>query len=127
MDAFASTTSNKSIFASSDCSDNGQSVQVTVPQSGLVEVLAVVTMQANSNIVNACVNGTRVLSTNSLSQTTLYTVPGSTSGTSTAAMADWLKLFLAPGPTTIQLSFDIDGGGSAATIHDQKLIVRRST
>lgn len=125
LDSFAGTDSNLSIFDSTNCSTPGQSVNITVPPSGLVEVMAVASLQANSNTINACINSTKVLSTTNLSATTLYTQVGSMTGTTTAASAEWLKFWLTPGSNqAITLNFDLDGGGSAPTVHDQKLIVR---
>lgn len=125
LDSFAGTESNLSVFASTNCSAPGVSVDVTVPPSGLVEVMAVASLQANSNTLNACVNSTKVLSTTQLVATTLYTQVGSTTGTTNAANAEWLKFWFTPGSNqSITLNFDLDGGGSTPTVHDQKLIVR---
>lgn len=125
LDSFAGTESNLSVFASTNCSAPGVTVDVTVPPSGLVEVMAVASLQANSNTLNACINSTKVLSTTQLVATTLYTMVGSTTGTTTAANAEWLKFWFTPGSNqAITLNFDLDGGGSTPTVHDQKLIVR---
>lgn len=124
LQTYAATSNAKNVFSSTDCSTDGVKVDVQVPPSGLVEVMAVATMQANSNTVNACINGQKVLSTNALSPTKLHTVRGSSTGATTANNAEWLTRFLPPGPASIQLQFDLDGGGSAPTVQDQKLLVR---
>jgi hypothetical protein len=124
LHTFASTDLTKGIFSSSDCAEDGVKVDFTVPPSGLVEVMAVVSMQASSNTVNACINGQKVMSTTLLSPTTLYTKRGSMTGTTTANDAEWLVRFLPPGPASMQLQYDLDGGGSAPSIHSQKLLVR---
>lgn len=124
LQTYAASQNDVGVFSSTDCSIEGVEVPVTVPPSGLVEVMAVVSMKASSNTVNACINGQRVLSTNSLTPVTLHTVRGSTTGTQTANQAEWIARFLPPGPATIQLQFDLDGSGSPPLVDDQKLLVR---
>ena len=124
LKTYAATENDLGIFSTTDCSVEGVEVPVTVPPSGLVEVMAVVTMKASSNTVNACINGQRVMSTNSLTPVTLHTVRGSTIGTTTPNQAEWIARFLPPGPASIQLQFDLDGSGSAPLVQDQRLLVR---
>jgi flagellar capping protein FliD len=117
-------------FATSCSATTLASVTVTVPASGLVEVMASASMQIQGRaaLAQACVNvpgssPLQVLETNSLVAQTRYTQQGSTAGTTSVNNAAWIPFSAAPGPLTITLTGGHTAGGSAA-FTNRRLLVR---
>ena len=105
-------------------------VTVTVPPSGLVEVLASATLQTQGGapLAQVCINvpgsaALQVLESNSLAGETRYAQQGSTLGTTSVNLAEWIPFSAAPGSRTITLSGGHTGGGTAA-FTNRKLLVR---
>jgi hypothetical protein len=114
---------------SGPCTSTGvtiSTVNVTVPPSGLVEVMASVEMHANSNTASVCLVSSAgadlIFSTASATFVTFYT--DASGGTTTPSAAEWIPLWLSPGAQTITLRGALTGGGSATPFQDRKLLVR---
>jgi hypothetical protein len=105
------------------------SVTVTVPASGLVEVLASARLQiASAPLAQVCVNvpgfaALQIMESNSVGGETRYTAHGSTTGTTVSTDAEWLPFFVTPGTRTITLTGGHTGGGTS-TFSNRELLVR---
>jgi hypothetical protein len=106
------------------------SVTVTVPPSGIVEVLASATLQAQGGapLAQVCINvpgssALQVMESNSIGGETRFSLHNSTLGTTSANLAEWIPFVAAPGSRTITLSGGHTGGGTAA-FTNRKLLVR---
>ncbi|MEX2108089.1 MAG: hypothetical protein WD827_04290 [Solirubrobacterales bacterium] len=108
----------------------GPSVTVTVPGSGLVEVLARTTFQTAGNVLKACIvmdNSLviQVMSSNSLSAETRWTVPDVEAGTPTEELAQWIPIFTSPGAHTFKLNYGKTGiNPGTIQVTNRLLIVR---
>lgn len=129
------TAGPESLFSPEMCSSgavSGPSVTVNVPASGFVEVLARVQFQTVvGNSLSACVvQDTNVLfqalSSTSVSAETRYTQQNSTSGTTTAGLAEWIPVFTTPGNHTFELTFGRSGGGSSTNQVTNRLLLVRA-
>jgi hypothetical protein len=126
--ATSSVDPGQTTAVATSCTTLLTSVTLTVPPSGYVEVLAKVDLRANSNTAIVCVAATgipsqQIMSTNSLTFETRYTVRGSTSGTTLESAVEWLPFFVTPGALTIS----IYGGhtiSNNATFENAVLLVR---
>jgi hypothetical protein len=107
-------------------------VTVTVPAGGFVEVLARVQFQTvGGNTLSACLvqDGgapTALLASSSLVAETRYTQAGSASGTTTAALAEWIPIFTTSGAHTFELSYGRTGGGSGTNQVTSRLLLVRA-
>ncbi len=110
---------------------SGPSVTVTVPASGFVEFLATVQFQTvGGNSLSACVledsgSAVTVMSSASVTPETRYSLPNSTTGTATAALAQWTPVFTTPGVHTFKLVFGRTGLNSGVNqVSSRQLLVR---
>jgi hypothetical protein len=130
------TAGAQTLFAPETCSSSstvsGPSVTVTVPASGFAEFLASAQFQTvTGNSLSACLvedggSAVTLMSSSSLTPETRYSQPNSTTGTTTAALAQWTPVFTMPGAHTFKLVFGRTGANSGTNQVSNRLLIVRA-
>src|SRR5262245_46556925 len=128
----SSVSSANSTTSNSPTDLGGPSVQVTVPQGGVVELFAQANLQvsggttptAKVDLVEPTLvpTPTTILSSGSNTAQTNYTAPGTTNGVNNATRAGWITLAPPAGTYTFSLRYETSAG--TATFANRTLLAR---
>jgi hypothetical protein len=129
----SSVSSANSTTSNSPTDLGGPSVEVTVPDGGVVELFAQADLQvsggttptAKVDLVEPTLlpTPTTILSSGSNTAQTNYTAPGTPNGVNSATRAGWITLAPPAGTYTFSLRYETSGG-STATFTNRTLLAR---
>ena len=129
----SSVSSANSTTSNSPTDLGGPSVEVTVPEGGVVELFAQADLQASGgatptakvDLVEPTLlpTPTTILASGSNTAQTNYTAPGTANGVNSATRAGWITLAPPAGTYTFSLRYETSSGGTA-TFTNRTLLAR---